>query len=140
MPRITQCLACRHPDRRTLDATLAAGDATFAEIAQRFGVTKSGLDRHWQRHAGPAAAKATAAVGGRWEGRPLPAPLVPREGAQAVRMRVVDLAPADAARASELRAEIARLQVIGGGWGTRTTLRAELAEIEARSGGMAAAG
>lgn len=135
MPLITQCRACGHPDRRALDAALAAGSDTLVEIAEKFGLTKSGLDRHWQRHAGPAAAAATAAVGGRWDGRPLPAPRAPKARPQVVPMPVVDMAPEVAARAAALRAQIARMQARGGaGWGTMATLRGELAALEAGRG------
>jgi hypothetical protein len=43
------CTACSHPKRSKIDAQLAAG-ASIVEVASAFGLSKSALHRHCQRH------------------------------------------------------------------------------------------
>lgn len=129
MGRVSQCRACLHPRRRELDAALAADTATYTEIAEAFGLSKSSLDRHWQRHLAPTIAEATKAAGGAWQGRRFVAP------DQAPAVMVPQLPPDDAERAAALRVKIQRLRMFGGGWGTIDALRAELFDLEAGLGG-----
>lgn len=41
-----QCTICKHKDRKLIEAALIAPDANLREIAGRYGVSKSALDRH----------------------------------------------------------------------------------------------
>lgn len=47
MPRT--CTTCRHPQRPAIDRALVAGDSV-RDIAGRFGLAKSAVDRHKQEH------------------------------------------------------------------------------------------
>lgn len=45
-----RCTACSHPKRDALNKDLLEAKTTLAEIAQRYGLTKSSLDRHKANH------------------------------------------------------------------------------------------
>lgn len=47
MPRV--CTICQHPQRAAIDHALVAGEA-LRDIAGRFGVSKSALERHKAEH------------------------------------------------------------------------------------------
>jgi hypothetical protein len=55
MPRT--CTLCTHPDRDAIDATLLEG-ATYRDVAGRFGVSKSAVERHKGDHLAAAIVKA----------------------------------------------------------------------------------
>jgi len=44
-----QCSVCAHADRATVDKTLVAG-ASLRDVAGRFGLTKSSVERHQAEH------------------------------------------------------------------------------------------
>lgn len=49
------CKTCRHPQREEIDRALALGESTRG-IAGRYGLAKSGVDRHASLHLRPALA------------------------------------------------------------------------------------
>lgn len=59
MPRT--CSTCSHPDRTTIDSSLVAGEA-FRNIAERFGLSATGVFRHKADHVPTALARAQEAV------------------------------------------------------------------------------
>lgn len=58
MPRV--CTICRHPRREGIDRALVAGEA-LRDIAGRFAVSKSALERHKAEHLPPALTRAQEA-------------------------------------------------------------------------------
>jgi hypothetical protein len=48
------CQVCAHPDCWRLEL-LRAGGASLDSLAQKFGVSRSSIDRHWHRHVGDEA-------------------------------------------------------------------------------------
>lgn len=59
MPRV--CTICAHLDRAAIDRALVAGEASFRNIAEQFGVSVGALDRHKKAHLSPALVQAKAA-------------------------------------------------------------------------------
>lgn len=57
-----RCKACNHPDRAALDTALAEGTSSFRTIADRFGLSGTGLKRHKAEHLPAHLARATAAA------------------------------------------------------------------------------
>jgi len=49
------CRTCRHPQRSEIDRALASGESTRG-VAGRFGLPKSGVDRHARLHLKPSLA------------------------------------------------------------------------------------
>lgn len=45
-----RCTVCMHPDRTTIDATLAQSSASLRDIAGQFGLSRSALHRHQAEH------------------------------------------------------------------------------------------
>ena len=58
MPQV--CTVCRHTERASIDAALVDGVA-LRDIAGRFGLTKSSVERHKAEHLSEALAKAREA-------------------------------------------------------------------------------
>ena len=56
MPR--RCTVCAHPEREAIDAALVAGSDSLRTIAARFGVSKSSLIRHRDKHLPETLTKA----------------------------------------------------------------------------------
>src|SRR5579863_230962 len=54
MPNI--CRACNHPQRQQLEMAIAMRSDSKRAIAERFGLSKSSLQRHVQEHPDPKAA------------------------------------------------------------------------------------
>lgn len=50
------CTACLHPEKNTIDTALRKGTPSLRELAGRFGISKSALDRH-RKHIDPAKAR-----------------------------------------------------------------------------------
>jgi len=48
MPRT--CTICTHPERAVIDAAIVRGETGIRDIAGRFGISKSALDRHRKEH------------------------------------------------------------------------------------------
>lgn len=53
------CRTCRHPQREAIDKALVAGETTSA-IAGKFGLARSGVERHFRLHLKPAIAAKSA--------------------------------------------------------------------------------
>ena len=48
----TTCAVCRHPERARIEA-LRAGGVSYRVLADKFGVSKDMLHRHWTNHVAP---------------------------------------------------------------------------------------
>jgi hypothetical protein len=48
----SKCAVCRHPERWRIEL-LKAGGASLNSLAQKFGVGRDSIDRHWHRHVSP---------------------------------------------------------------------------------------
>ncbi len=45
----SKCGVCQHPERWRIEL-LKAGGASLNSLAQKFGVSRDSIDRHWHRH------------------------------------------------------------------------------------------
>jgi hypothetical protein len=54
----TRCTVCDHPERKAIDVATAV--SSVRDIARRFGLSKSAVHGHKQRHLSPAVARAIA--------------------------------------------------------------------------------
>ncbi len=59
MPRI--CSVCRHPDRPAIDKALVSG-AALRDVAGRYGLSKSAVERHGNEHLPATMLKAQEAT------------------------------------------------------------------------------
>lgn len=59
MPR--RCTVCAHPERATIDRTLAAGNVPFRRLASLYGVHEAAIRRHAEDHLPAAMAEAAQA-------------------------------------------------------------------------------
>jgi hypothetical protein len=57
----SKCAVCKHPERWRIEL-LKAGGASLNSLAQKFGVSRDSIDRHWHRHVSPET-KATYLCG-----------------------------------------------------------------------------
>jgi hypothetical protein len=57
----SKCGVCKHPERWRIEL-LKAGGASLNSLAQKFGVSRDSIDRHWHRHVSPET-KATYLCG-----------------------------------------------------------------------------
>ena len=48
------CTVCVHPDREGIDADIAGGRSSLAQMSDRWGVSRSALLRHRDNHLSPA--------------------------------------------------------------------------------------
>jgi hypothetical protein len=48
----SKCAVCKHPERWRIEL-LKAGGASLNSLAQKFGVSRDSIDRHWHRHVSP---------------------------------------------------------------------------------------
>ncbi|TNC07101.1 hypothetical protein FF100_33550 [Methylobacterium terricola] len=53
-PRTPRCQVCAHPERGRIEAAKAAG-AGFSAVAEKFGVDRFALTRHWNNHVSAEA-------------------------------------------------------------------------------------
>jgi hypothetical protein len=58
LPSGPRCTVCDHPERKAIEVALAV--SSVRDIAGRFGLSKSAVHGHKQRHLKPAAARAIA--------------------------------------------------------------------------------
>lgn len=56
MPRV--CTVCTHPKRAEIDKLLASGECVKRDTARRYGLDKSAICRHGDRHLDPALIEA----------------------------------------------------------------------------------
>src|SRR4051812_48159840 len=59
--RAPKCSICKHPEKWRIEL-LKAGGASFEALAEKFGVDKTAIFRHWHSHV-TAEAKATYLAG-----------------------------------------------------------------------------
>lgn len=58
MPSGPRCTVCDHPERKAIETAMAV--ASVRDIGRRFGLSKSAVHGHKQRHLSPAVARAAS--------------------------------------------------------------------------------